>query len=104
MKLIKKKNCVEVTAVGGLGNQLFCYAAGLYLAEKTKTRLVVNVSQIGVGSVDHGKTIINFDLDCEFRNSSQVGDVRSNFLLRSRRMGDYARGTRHSFLLHMCRF
>ena len=70
--MIKKDSTVVVEVVGGLGNQLFCYAAGAYLAKKTNAKLVLDISKIGVGAVDHGKTILNFQLDCEFKEFSSV--------------------------------
>jgi hypothetical protein len=58
---ISKRN-VKVELVGGLGNQLFGLAAGLFLARKTGAVLKLNVSQIGVGGTDHGRTIENFKI------------------------------------------
>jgi Glycosyl transferase family 11 len=57
-----KRKSVEVEILGGLGNQLFGLAAGLYLARKTSTKLRLNLSQIGIGGTDHGKTIRDFQI------------------------------------------
>lgn len=80
--MIKKDSTVVVEVVGGLGNQLFCYAAGAYLAKKTNAKLVLDISKIGVGAVDHGKTILNFQLDCEFKEFSSVTSTRFRFIRR----------------------
>ena len=78
----KNNSSVVVEVVGGLGNQLFCYAAGAYLAKKSNSRLVLDISKIGVGAINHGKTILNFELDCEFIESSKVASNRFLFLQR----------------------
>ena len=45
MKILNRKS-VEIFLVGGLGNQLFGWAAGLALAKKLETELIVNTSQL----------------------------------------------------------
>lgn len=45
MKILHRKS-VEVFLVGGLGNQLFGWAAGLALAKKLESELIVNTSQL----------------------------------------------------------
>ena len=80
--MTEKDSTVVVEVVGGLGNQLFCYAAGAYLAKKTNSRLVLDISKIGVGAVNHGKTILNFDLDCDFKESTAA--VSNLFLFLQR--------------------
>lgn len=80
--MLKNKSTVVVEVVGGLGNQLFCYAAGAYLAKKTNAHLVLDISKIGVGAVNHGKTIINFQLDCEVKEFSSVATNRFRTIQR----------------------
>jgi len=83
IKMIKKKKPrVVVEVVGGLGNQLFMYAAGAYLAEKSGAELVLDISKVGVGAVDHGKTILNFQLDCEISDDPRVITKRFWFIRR----------------------
>lgn len=60
---MNKDHSVEVEIVGGLGNQLFGLAAGLFLSKKLKTKLILNFSLVGVGGTNHGKSLINFSLD-----------------------------------------
>jgi len=57
-----KQKTVEVQIIGGLGNQLFCYSAGLFLAEKTSSKLVLDFSLIGKGGTDHGKSILDLNI------------------------------------------
>ena len=53
---------VTVEVIGGLGNQLFCYAAGLNLSKRTSCQLVLDMSLVGIGGSNHGKTLLNFNL------------------------------------------
>lgn len=83
IRMSRKKNPrVLVEVVGGLGNQLFMYAAGAYLAEKSGANLVLDVSKVGVGAVDHGKTILNFQLKCEINDYPSVTTKRFSFIRR----------------------
>jgi hypothetical protein len=64
---------VEVEIVGGLGNQLFGYAAGLFLSTKTGSDLILNLALVGIGGTDHGKSICGFSIPEEIfieRNNS----------------------------------
>ena len=78
----KKNSKVLVEVIGGLGNQLFCYAAGAYLAKKTDAKLFLDISKIGVGAIDHGKTILNFQLDCEIIEHQTSMTMRFRFIRR----------------------
>ena len=73
MRLIRTRSVVEVAVIEGLGNQLFCYAAGLFLAKNSNSRLVLNVSQMDVNPINHGKTILNFNLDSRVKYPSWIG-------------------------------
>jgi hypothetical protein len=55
---IQKNTEVEVLLEGGLGNQLFGWAAGYNLAKRTNSRLILNVSQL----YQHGFQLGAFDL------------------------------------------
>jgi len=81
---MNKKNNPRVLAevVGGLGNQLFIYAAGAYLADKSGAELVLDISKVGVGAVDHGKMILNFQLDCEINDYPSVTTKRFRLITR----------------------
>jgi hypothetical protein len=55
---------ISARIVGGLGNQLFGYFAGRYLAEKLNTRLILDDSQL-VHNQHSNSTIFDFELeDC----------------------------------------
>lgn len=53
---------LRVRLVGGLGNQLFGYAAGYVMAEKSQRRLELDTSWTRHGVTDHGVDIRHFDL------------------------------------------
>jgi len=59
----RRKNKVEVELVGGLGNQLFLYFAGLYYAIKFEKDLIIDISQIPLGMTNHGSEITSFRLN-----------------------------------------
>jgi hypothetical protein len=71
----KDRNIV-VELAGGLGNQMFQYTAGLFLALRNNCELILDTSSVGIGGTDHGTTLKNFKLrpDVVFRNqeSSRV--------------------------------
>lgn len=75
------RRSVTVEVIGGLGNQLFCYAAGLNLSKKTSSPLVLDMSLVGIGGSNHGKTLLNFNLgNVKIRN--RVNKVSSFTLLK----------------------
>jgi len=78
---VNRRN-VTVEVIGGLGNQLFCYAAGLNLSKKTSSPLILDMSLIGIGGTNHGRTLLNFNLgNVKIRN--RVTKVRNfSFLKR----------------------
>lgn len=65
---------VTVKVVGGLGNQLFCYFAGNYLASINASDLVLDMSDIRMGRSQHNVTIESFDIKGRF-----IGE-RGNFI------------------------
>lgn len=57
---------ITVEVVGGVGNQLFGYAAGLYCALKCQTNLNVADQDVHRGFTNHGSTIRELDLTCTY--------------------------------------
>jgi hypothetical protein len=77
-----KRESVEVEIIGGLGNQLFGLSAGLFLSRKTSTPLKLNLSQIGVGGTDHGKSINEFQIPKSYFNDSKKVSLKPSFIGR----------------------
>ena len=77
-----KRESVEVEIVGGLGNQLFGLAAGLYLARRTSSGLTLNLSQVGVGGTDHGKSIKEFNIPEVYFGDIEKITLKPNFISR----------------------
>jgi len=59
-----KKTTVRL--VGGLGNQLFIYFAGLYLSKKLNTKLVCDLSFLDSDRTKHGVSVTSFSLEGDF--------------------------------------
>lgn len=57
---------VTVKLVGGLGNQLFGFFAGQYLASILNTSLIVDLSDIRSGRSAHTVTIESFNLEADY--------------------------------------
>jgi len=64
-----KKTTVRL--VGGLGNQLFIYFAGLYVSRKAGTKLVCDLSYLDTDVSKHGVAITSFDLEGVFIRDSK---------------------------------
>ena len=64
--MITKKLIIEVP--GGLGNQLFAFFAGFYLAKSLNHRLIIDLLNV---SMEHSKhySLTSFELDAVFVNS-----------------------------------
>jgi len=58
---------ITTRLVGGLGNQLFHYAVGRYLAEKNNTRLLLDTSSFGKYKL-HDFSLDKFNIDAEIVN------------------------------------
>lgn len=73
--------------IGGLGNQMFQYAAGRALSFKRHTRLKLDVSAFGNYRLHHGFTLTQaFDAPCDIASDSDVREVlgcRANRLIRA---------------------
>lgn len=61
---------VRFELVGGLGNQLFIYFASRYFTSKTGIRTSLDLSTIGTGGTNHGRSILDFDLKGNFIESN----------------------------------
>jgi len=60
--LLRKKHQIKVQVAGGLGNQLFGLAAGMYVSTKTGIPLSLDLSQIDKGVTRHGVSLIETSL------------------------------------------
>jgi hypothetical protein len=71
--LVKKVESKKTTVrlVGGLGNQLFIYFAGLYVSRKAGTKLVCDLSYLDTDVSKHGVAITSFDLEGVFVRHSK---------------------------------
>lgn len=59
----KNRQKVEIELVGGLGNQLFGYFAGVYYAQIFNKRLIVDLTQVSLGLTNHGSELTSFKLN-----------------------------------------
>jgi len=74
----------SVNLVGGLGNQLFQYCAGVWLSTKNDTSLVIDFSRIGHGGTNHGKSLLEFNLpNVDLRD---IPEAQTQFGLLIRRL------------------
>ena len=69
--IVKMLKPVTVQLVGGLGNQLFGYFAGRYVAKRLGTELLLDVSQFDKGITAHGSSIESFVLNERLVNLGQ---------------------------------
>lgn len=60
-----------VRLIGGLGNQLFIYFAGLFLSKKLNTNLVCDTSFLDSDRTKHGVSITSFILEGEFSQKTK---------------------------------
>jgi len=71
LKQSKRLNgCINVEASGGLGNQLFIYTAGRYLAEKFDCELQIDLGPVGLSGQKHGILIDKLGLGGKFYSST----------------------------------
>ncbi len=70
---------VTVKAIGGLGNQLFGYFAGLYASQKLNSSLVLDLHR---QRQNHhpGSSISDFNLEAELRWSNGLNELALSFL------------------------
>lgn len=69
LKLESKKTTVRL--IGGLGNQLFIYFAGMYLSKKQNAKLVCDLSFLDSDRTKHGVSITSFSLEGTFARKSR---------------------------------
>jgi hypothetical protein len=81
-KKVGKPKVSSVQLVGGLGNQLFCYAFGLYLQEAKGHKVVFDTSEIDRGLTKHGVSIDSLELPGIFRNLRKEGSLTSYYTRR----------------------
>lgn len=75
------QNEVKVDLVGGLGNQLFCYSAGRYLASRLDTELIC-ISNVSQNSTIRNSTVLsNLSLPGKFVNpeTSKFTNLNSSY-------------------------
>lgn len=58
-----KSEKTTVRLVGGLGNQLFIYFAGLYVSRKNNNQLVCDLSYLDTDTSKHGVSISSFSIE-----------------------------------------
>lgn len=64
-QLVKSEK-TTVRLVGGLGNQLFIYFAGLYVSRRNNTQLVCDLSYLDTDTTKHGVSINSFGVEGVF--------------------------------------
>jgi len=75
MKVRKKEennNDVKFELVGGIGNQLFIYYAATYFTSMTGIVSRLDLSSIGSGGTNHGRTILDFNLEGDFVETNRT--------------------------------
>jgi len=73
-------NSLEVKTVGGIGNQLFCYFAGLHLAKKLKLDLSVDVTDLYRVGAKHKGTIELLNLEGTFFQRSHQQQINTRLI------------------------
>lgn len=72
----KRKRTIRIKLIGGIGNQLFIYFAGRYMADKLNKKLLVDLSQLDNFGTSHIGDIRSLSLPGSFifaaRNKSQI--------------------------------
>ena len=59
---------------GGLGNQLFQYYAGIYLAAKNKTTPSFYLEKGSKGAFQHGSSLLDLDFGSEFKQTLKINE------------------------------
>lgn len=75
-------NCVSVGVVGGIGNQLFQYYAGVYLAKKLQTSLSLDFSNSGVAGTLHESNLDQLKLPFSFTRHEKSQTFSREYLWR----------------------
>ena len=74
----KSSRVVQIRLQGGLGNNLFQYAAGKYVALRSNSNLVLDLS-----TLDYGLTYHGFHLNHIFQDFKEVNYFNSNFVSKN---------------------
>lgn len=84
-----QNRAITTKVVGGLGNQMFCFFAGKYLAERVNARLVVDVSDIRNGRSAHNVSIESLNLDANFVNfaSGNIARLKAKLTRKMQHLG-----------------
>jgi hypothetical protein len=64
----RKVDTTSINLVGGIGNQLFTYFAGVYKSQVDGRVPIVNLGQLYRGAVNHKVTISDFDIPVQIIN------------------------------------
>jgi len=93
-----KKSEISIELVGGLGNQLFGFYAGLSIAEVRNSECTFDLSILNHGITNHGVSIESFNLPGKFEFVNRQPNARLTF---RRRLNSYLyrRVIAKSFLL-----
>ena len=97
-----RKDNVVIEVEGGLGNTIFQFAAGKYLANRLNVKVIVSTKHIGKAEANHGFYLENIfpDIDFQIENSSErirlwswvneiFGRVISGFARRNREFNKF---------------
>ena len=74
---IPKSKYVTVEVEGGLGNTIFQYAAGKYLANRVNSDVLISLKHIGNATTNHGFYLADIFPDIRFQNDNSL---RRHFL------------------------
>lgn len=85
-----RKRAVLIRPSTGLGNQLFLYSAGLFLARNTHKKLYIDVSRLRSSHVSHGGSLESFALQGNFVSLSITGQLLDFFIPRVARFKSLA--------------
>ena len=69
---IPNKKYVTIEVEGGLGNTIFQYAAGKYLANRVNTEVLISLKHIGNAKTNHGFYLANIFPDIEFQRDNSL--------------------------------
>jgi len=78
----QKDNNIIVELAGGLGNQMFQYTAGLFLAQEHQCGLILDTTSLGVGGTNHGVSLKNFKLRPDVLFRSEKKSTVTKFIKR----------------------
>jgi len=78
---LNSKKKIKVVLVGGLGNQLFTYVAGLLLSKTHGKKLILDFRRIPYGYTNHEVSIASFSIEGIFINGKRINFL-TNLALR----------------------